>query len=65
MFFRKKIVAKIKFRYITRYIKFGYKPRNAKLPHNFGLVKLQNFYGKVTSLFSTHFILKLLIKIFQ
>ena len=29
------------------------------------LVKLQNFYGYVMSFFSTHFILKLLIKIFQ
>ena len=24
------------------------KTRNAKIPQNFGLVKLQNFYGKVT-----------------
>ena len=39
--------------------------RNAKILQNFGLVKLQNFYGNVTSFFSTHFILKLLIKIFQ
>ena len=41
------------------------KTRNAKIPQNFGLVKLQNFYGDVTSFFSTIFILKLLIKIFQ
>ena len=41
------------------------KTRNAKIPQNFGLVKLQNFYGNVTSFFSTHFILELLIKIFQ
>ena len=41
------------------------KTRNAKIPQNFGLVKLQNFYGNVTSFFSTHFILQLLIKIFQ
>ena len=41
------------------------KNRNAKIPQNFGPVKLQNFYGNVTSFFSTHFILKLLIKIFQ
>ena len=38
---------------------------NAKIPQNFGLVKLQNFYGNGTSFFSTHFILKLLITIFQ
>ena len=41
------------------------KTRNAKIPQNFDLVKLQNFYGNVTLFFSTHFILKLLIKIFQ
>ena len=41
------------------------KNRNAKIPQNVGPVKLQNFYGNVTSFFSTHFILKLLIKIFQ
>ena len=41
------------------------KTRNAKIPQNFGLVKLQNFYGIITSFFSTHFILKLLIKVFQ
>ena len=41
------------------------KTRNAKIPQNFGLVKLQNFYGNVTSFFSTDFILNLLIKIFQ
>ena len=41
------------------------KTRNAKLPQNFGPVKLQNFYGNVTSFFSTHFILQLLINIFQ
>ena len=41
------------------------KTRIAKIPQNFGLVKLQNFYGNVKSFFSTHFILKLLIKIFQ
>ena len=41
------------------------KTRNAKITQNFGLVKLQNFYGNVTSSFSTHFILKLLIQIFQ
>ena len=35
------------------------KTRNAKIPQNFGLVKLQNFYGNVTSFYSTHFILKL------
>ena len=34
------------------------KTRNAKISQNFGLVKLQNFYGNVTSFFSTHFILK-------
>ena len=39
------------------------KTRNAKIPQNFGLVKLQTFYGNVTSFFSTHFILKLLIKV--
>ena len=41
------------------------KTRNGKIPQNFGLVKLQHFYGNVTSFFPTHFILKLLIKIFQ
>ena len=41
------------------------KTRNANIPQNFGLVKIQNFYGNGTSFFSTHFILKLLIKIFQ
>ena len=41
------------------------KTRHAKIPQNFGLVKLQNFYGNVTSFFLTHFILKLLIKIVQ
>ena len=41
------------------------KIRNAKIQQNFGLVKLQNFYGNVTSFFSTHFILKLPIKNFQ
>ena len=41
------------------------KTRNAKLPQNFGLVKLQNFYGNGTSFFPTHFILKLLMKICQ
>ena len=41
------------------------KTRNAKILQNFGLVKLQNFYGNVTSFFSTHFILKLFIKFFQ
>ena len=35
------------------------KTRNAKIPQNFDLVKLKNFYGNVTSLFSTHFILKI------
>ena len=38
------------------------KTRNAKIPQNFGLVKLQNFDGNVTSFFSTQFILKLLKK---
>ena len=33
---------------------------NAKIPQNFALVKLQNFYGNFTAFFSTHFILKLL-----
>ena len=42
-----------------------FKTRNAKIPQNFGLVKLQIFDGNVTSFFSTHFILKLLRKIFQ
>ena len=28
--------------------------RNAKIPQNFGLIKLQNFHGNVTSFFSTH-----------
>ena len=41
------------------------KTRNAKILQNFGLVKLQNFYGNVTSFFSSHFIIKLLIKILQ
>ena len=41
------------------------KTRNAKIPQNFGLVKLKHFIGIVKSFFSTHFILKLLIKIFQ
>ena len=41
------------------------KTRNTKIPQTFGLVKLQNFYGNFTSFFSTHFILKLLIKFFQ
>ena len=36
------------------------KTENAKIPHNFGLVKLQNFYGNVTSCLSNHFIVKLL-----
>ena len=43
----------------------GSKTRNSRIPQNFDLVKLRNFYGNVTSFFSTHFILKLLIKIFQ
>ena len=38
------------------------KTRNAKIPQNFDLIKLQNFYGNVTSFISTHFILKLLTK---
>ena len=41
------------------------KTKNAKKRQNFGLIKLQNFYGNITSFFSTHFILKLLITIFQ
>ena len=41
------------------------KIRKAKIPPNFGLVKLQNFYGNVTSFYSIYFSLKLLIKIFQ
>ena len=41
------------------------KTRNTKIAQNFGLVKLQNFYGNITSFFSTHFILKLLIHFFQ
>ena len=41
------------------------KARNANISQNSGLVKLQNFYSNVTSFFSTHFILYLLIKIFQ
>ena len=41
------------------------KSRNARIPQNFGLVKLQPFYGNITSFFSTHFIIKLLIKFFQ
>ena len=36
-----------------------------KYRKNFGLVKLQNFYGNVTSFFSTHFVLKLLRKFFE
>ena len=36
-----------------------------KYSKNFGLVKLKNLYGNVTPFFLTHFILKLLIKIFQ
>ena len=43
----------------------GAKTRDAKIQQNFGPVKLQNFYGNVTSFFSIQFILKLLIKIFQ
>ena len=39
--------------------------RNAKIPQNCGLLKLQNFYGNVTLFFSIHLILKLLIKNFQ
>ena len=39
--------------------------RNAKILKNFSLGKLQNCYGNVRSFFSTHFILKLLIKFFQ
>ena len=39
--------------------------RNAKIPQNFNLVNLQNFYGNVTWFFSINFILKLLIKICQ
>ena len=41
------------------------KTRNAKIPQNFRLVKLQNCYGNITSFFSTHFIPKLLIKFVQ
>ena len=41
------------------------KTRNAKIPQNFGPVKLQNFYDNVTSFFSTQFILKLLTQILQ
>ena len=41
------------------------KTKNAKKRQNFGLIKLQNFYGNITSFFSTHFILKLLITIIQ
>ena len=40
------------------------KTRNAKIAQNFDLVKLHNFYGNVTSFFSTHCILKLHIKFF-
>ena len=41
------------------------KTRDAKIPQNFGLVKLQNFYGNIMSFFSTQFIIKLLIKFFN
>ena len=41
------------------------KTRDAKIPQNFDLVELQNFYRNVTSFFLTQFILKLLIKIFH
>ena len=47
--------------YTAVYATADAKTRNAKIPQNFGLVKLQNFYGNITSFFSTHFILKLLI----
>ena len=43
------------------------KTRNAKIPQNFGLVNYRIFTAmlRLTSFFSTHFILKLLIKIVQ
>ena len=41
------------------------KTRNAKIPQNFGLVILKNFYNNLTSFIPNHFILKLLIQIFQ
>ena len=65
---RTKIIKKkniVKIQYTEVFAVADAKTRNAKIPHNFGLVRLQNFYGNVTSFFSTHFILKLLIKIFQ
>ena len=64
-----KIIKKIymdKIQYTEVFAVADAKTRNAKIPQNFGLVKLQNFYGNyVTSFYSTYFILKLLIKIFQ
>ena len=66
---RTKIIKKKKYldeiQYTEVFAVADFKTRNAKIPQNFGLVKLQNFYGNVTSFFSTHFILKLLIKTFQ
>ena len=65
---RTKIIKKIyldEIQYTEVFAVADAKTRNAKIPQNFGVVKLPNFYGNVTSFFSTHFILKLVIKIFQ
>ena len=41
------------------------KTRNAKIPQNFGLVKLENFYGNVTSFFFDSFYSKITHKNFS
>ena len=61
----KKNIYLVEIQYIEVFAVADAKTRNAKTPQNFGLIKLKNFYGHVTSFFSNHFILKLLIKIFQ
>ena len=68
LIWRPKLIKKIyldEIQYTEVFAVADFRTINAKIPRNFGLVKLQNFYAIVTSFFSTHFILKLLIKIFQ
>ena len=65
---RTKIIKKIywdEIQYTEVFAVADVKTRDVKIPRNFGLVKLQNFYGNVTSFSLTQFRLKLFIKIFQ
>ena len=50
---------------ITNIARSDYISSYSVIYHYVSLVKSQNFYGNFTLFFSTHFILKLLIKIFQ